>query len=131
MPPLQLLVDTLSGFGAFTRVITQGKRYEKEPIKAFIYSYSSLKTSLCIGYTITKGIRRAAHRNRLKRLMKEAFRIHKKDFIDRVVPGVSTEVVFMYCGTQRNTPTKVLFPSIDQAFLDLCTKIEINAPENK
>ena len=62
-------IKILKGFGTFTRVITRGKRYEKQPIKAFVLSSLSRKTSLHVGYSVTKTIRTAAHRNRIKRLM--------------------------------------------------------------
>ena len=117
MPPMQPSIEILSGFGTFTRVITRGKRYEKQPIKAFVLS------SLHVGYTVTKKIRTAAHRNRLKRLMREAFLAKKTDFIRQLNSGTLVEIVFMYHGNTEIAPTMVRFSSIVQALSALCSMI--------
>jgi len=116
-------IESLSGFGAFTRVITRGKRYEKQPIKAFLVSSLSKKTSLHVGYTVTKKIRTTAHRNRLKRLMREAFLANKKKFIRNIRSGTLVEIVFMYNGNTEIAPTKVRFASIDESLSTLCSMI--------
>jgi ribonuclease P protein component len=123
MPPLQPSIEILRGFRTFTRVITRGKRYEKQPIKAFVISSLSKRSSLHIGYTVTKKIRTAAHRNRLKRLMREAFLTKKIDFIRRISSGTLVEIVFMYNGNTEIAPKMVRFSSIDQAFSALCSMI--------
>lgn len=123
MPLSQPLIETLSGFGTFTRVITRGRRYEKQPIKAFVLSSLSKKTSLQIGYTVTKKIRTAAHRNRLKRLMREAFLANKADFIRQISSGTQVEIVFMYNGNTEIAPTMVRFSSISQSISALCSTI--------
>jgi ribonuclease P protein component len=121
MPPTQPSIETLRGFGTFTRVITRGKRYEKQPIKAFVLLSLSKKTSLHVGFTVTKKIRTAAHRNRLKRLMREAFLSKKKDFIRQINSGTLIEIVFMYNGNTESVPNMVRFSSITQALSALCS----------
>ena len=123
MPPTRPSIEILSGFGTFTRVITRGKRYEKQPIKAFVLSSLSKRTSLHVGYTVTKKIRTAAHRNRLKRLMREAFLAKKTDFIRQLSPGTLVEIVFMYNGNAESAPTMVRLSSITQALSTLCSMI--------
>ena len=123
MPPTQSSIEILSGFGTFTRVITRGKRYEKQPIKAFVLSSLSKRTSLHVGYTVTKKIRTAAHRNRLKRLMREAFLAKKTDFIRQLSSGTLIEIVFMYNGNTELTPTMVRFSSVTQALSAICSLI--------
>jgi ribonuclease P protein component len=123
MPPTQTSIESLSGFGTFTRVITRGKRYEKQSIKAFVFSSLSKRTCLHVGYAVSKKIRRAAHRNRLKRLMKEAFLVKKIDFIRQLNSGTLVEIVFMYNGNAEITPTMVRFSSIVQALSALCSMI--------
>ena len=116
-------IESLSGFGAFTRVITRGKRYEKQPIKAFLVSSLSKKTSLHVGYTVTKKIRTTAHRNRLKRLMREAFLAKKTEFIRQISSETLVEIVFMYNGNTKIAPTMVRFSTVAQALSTLCSMI--------
>jgi len=123
MPPMQPSIEMLRGFGTFTRVISRGKRYENQPVKAFIISSSSRKTSLHVGYTVTKKIRMAAQRNRIKRLMREAFFAKKVEFIRKISPGTLVEIVFMYTGRTEIAPTMVRFSSIAQALSAICSMI--------
>ena len=123
MPPTQTSIESLSGFGTFTRVITRGKRHEKQSIKAFVFSSLSKRTSLHVGYAVSKKIRAAAHRNRLKRLMREAFLANKADFIKQLSSGTLIEIVFMYNGNTELTPTMVRFSSVTQALSAICSMI--------
>jgi ribonuclease P protein component len=123
MFPPQPKIGTLYGFGAFTRVITRGKRYEKKPIRAFVHLSALKETTVRIGFTVTKRIRKATQRNKLKRLMREAFRAHKKDFIGHIEQGILIEIVFLYNGDTEIAPSKVRFASIDQALASICTMI--------
>ncbi len=123
MPQLKPSIKNLKGFGTFTKVITRGKRYEKQPIKAFVIKTISEKTSLHVGYTVKKRIRKSAHRNRIKRLMREAFFAEKAEFIRKIGPETLVEIVFMYNGNTEIAPTMVRFSSITRAFSDLCTII--------
>jgi ribonuclease P protein component len=125
MPLLQPSIETLSGFGSFTRVITRGKKYESKPIKAFVCSSLSKQTGLRVGFAVTKGIRKAAHRNLLKRLMKEAFRTKREDFFGHVNSGMLLEIVFLYNGDIKSPSKKVRFASINQALADLSSTINI------
>jgi ribonuclease P protein component len=128
MPPTQLSIETLSGFGTFTRVITRGKRYEKPPIKAFVFSSLSPKKSLHVGYAVTKKIRIAAHRNRLKRLMREAFLAEKVEFVRKIGSETQIEIVFMYNGKTEIAPTMVRFLSITQALSAICSMMYTDWP---
>jgi ribonuclease P protein component len=126
MPPLQPSIENLRGFGTFTRVIVRGKRYEKQPIKAFVCSFPSTKTLLYVGYAVTKKVKTAAERNRIKRLMREAFRANKTSFMKQINAETRTEIVFMFNGNKEIAPTMVRFESVVQAFSDLCSMIKKN-----
>jgi ribonuclease P protein component len=124
MPPPQLSIETLRGFGAFTRVIARGRTYEQQPVKAFVCSCPSKETLLYIGYAVTKKVKTAARRNRIKRLMREAFRANKTSFTEQINPGTQTEIVFMFHGSKEIAPSMVRFESIAQALSELCSKIK-------
>jgi len=104
-------------------VITRGKKYERKPIKAFVYSSPSKQMELRVGFAITREIRKATQRNLLKRLMREAFRARKKDFCDRIDTGMVLEIVFLYNGGTRTPQKKVRFVSINKALTDLSSTI--------
>jgi ribonuclease P protein component len=123
LPLLQPSIKTLCGFGAFTRVITRGKKFDRKPIKAFVYSSPSKDAELRVGFTVSKAIRKASQRNLLKRLMKEAFRTKKEIFFGHVSSGMRLEIVFLYNGDLNIPPKKVRFASIGQSLTDLSSTI--------
>lgn len=124
MPLLQPPIKTLSGFGSFSRVITRGNKYERKPIKAFVYSSPSVQTGLRVGFAVTREIRKAAHRNLLKRLMREAFRARKEDFRAHINSNLLQEIVFLYNGDTRTSRKKNIFVSINQALSELSKTIK-------
>ncbi|MGD0035919.1 MAG: ribonuclease P protein component [Bacteroidota bacterium] len=125
MPLLQPSIETLTGFGSFTRVITRGKKYESIPIKAFVCLSPSKQTGLRIGFAVTRGIQKAAHRNLLKRIMREAFRTKKEDFLAHVNFKILKEIVFLYNGDIKSPTKKCPFTSINKAFTELSSIINI------
>lgn len=123
MPLLQPSIKTLSGFGSFTRVITRGKKYERKPIKAFVYLSPSKQAGLHVGFAVTREIRKANQRNLLKRLMREAFRSRREDFYGRIATGILLEIVFLYNGGTRIPQKKVRFMAVNQALTELSSII--------
>lgn len=123
MPLLQPSIKTLSGFGSFTRVITRGKKYERKPIIAFVYSSPSKQTGLSVGFAVTREIRKATQRNLIKRLMREAFRARREDFWSNIVSGMLLEIVFLYNGDTRTLRKKERFVNINQALTELSSAI--------
>jgi ribonuclease P protein component len=128
LPLLQPSIKTLRGFGSFTRVITRGRKYERKPIKAFVCSSTSKQTGLHIGFAVTRGVQNATQRNQLKRLMREAFRLRREEFICHMDSGMLLEIVFLYSGDMTVAQKKVLFASINQALTNLSSAINTVCP---
>jgi ribonuclease P protein component len=131
MPHLQLLTETLSGFEAFTRVITRGKRFEDKPIKAFVCLSVSPEPMVRVGYAVTRGIKKATQRNRVKRLMREAFRANKRNFFGSINSGRLLEIVFMYNDGKETAPKKIHMESVNKALSTVCSLIEKAGNSNK
>lgn len=128
MPHVQPSIETLSGFGSFTRVITRGKKYESKPIKAFVCTSPSEQTALHVGFAVSRGIRKAAHRNLFKRLMKEAFRTKREEFFGHIESETLLEIVFLYKGDMKISSKKARFSYINKALADLSSTINFVCP---
>jgi ribonuclease P protein component len=128
LPLLQPSIKTLSGFGSFTRVITRGKKYENKPIKAFVSTSPAERTELRVGFAVSRGISKAAHRNLFKRWMREAFRTRREEFFGHLESETLLEIVFLYNGNMKILPKKVGFASINKAIADLSSTIKFGCP---
>lgn len=126
MPQLKQSIETLSGFGTFTKVITCGKKYESKPIKAFVCSHPSNDIKLSIGFAVTRGVRKAVQRNLMKRLIKEAFRTRKENFLKRIESGIELNIVFLYNADVKSSSKKEEFISINKAMANLISTINIS-----
>jgi ribonuclease P protein component len=129
LPLLQPSIETLRGFGSFTRIITRGKKYESMPIKAFVCTSPSKQTGLRVGFAVTRGVRKAVHRNLLKRLMRETFRTKSEYFLKHINSGMLIEIVFLYNGGIKGLSKKGCFAPINQALVELSSVMNIVCPK--
>jgi len=119
LPHLKPTIETLSGFGSFTRVIAYGMKYERKPIKAFVCSSPSEHAGLRVGFAVTRKVRKAVHRNLIKRTMREAFRARAGVFVEHIGPGSLLEIIFLFNGDIKLQSKKARSVSINQALADL------------
>ena len=118
-------IKPLRGHGVFTKVITKGKRYEQQSIRVFICYAKASRISVRIGFTVTKRIHSAARRNRIKRLMREAFRANQKHLLKCIDQNAQLEAVFMFTGGKEFDPNRVQYSTIFSAFNLLCINLSI------
>jgi ribonuclease P protein component len=119
-------IEIVKGYGAFTQIITKGKRFEKKPLKAFVKINGSSSDIARVGFTVSKSVQTAVERNRLKRLMREAVYNHTENKTVLLRDILGLEIVIMYIGDKELVPKRVRFSSIQNAIQELLLIIAKN-----
>jgi ribonuclease P protein component len=92
-------VETLRGYRSFSRVISEGRQISVGGLKAFFVAEPSVMPTFQVGFAVTKRLRKAAERNRVKRMMREATRNIRDQILQVVVEKeVTIRAVFLFLG---------------------------------
>lgn len=101
--------DVIRGRGRFHEVYSRGKRLEGKHILCFVAKNSSNPTmenpQVTMGISISQAMKRAVDRNRIKRSIRESYRVHKQGLnaaAERLLSSIS--VLFVY-PVRRNAIT--------------------------
>lgn len=102
----------LRGRSAFSRVFALGQRIDGTLIRSFALVERSEGSSLRVGYAVSSRVYGAVRRNRLRRLMREAFRSERESLVLALrASGNSADLIF---SVKRIPPGEVarltLFP---------------------
>ena len=105
------------------QLFKEGKFFSVFPIRVVWQYRQSTSGILQGGFTVsTKHFKKAVHRNRIKRLMKEAYRLQKNDLQNDVEEGNKQLVIFlMYVG--KEIPGYVLITEKINSILKRLQKI--------
>jgi ribonuclease P protein component len=102
--------EILRGYRAFSRVIGEGRTSARPPVRLFIRPDPTLGSALKVGFSVSRSIRTAVRRNRCRRLLREAFRLHRSD-----CHLAGCEIILMYTGAPDPVPhLQDVAPSVRQ-----------------
>lgn len=122
---LEPKVEILHGFGSYTRVINKSIVYEEKPVRAFVSLRVSNKSSIKVGFAITRDITRTVDRNRLKRYLRRSFQLSAGILKKNMEVRRTIEVVFMYISGSKGFSRKnARFFTIAQAINKICNRIQ-------
>jgi ribonuclease P protein component len=105
----------LRGHKAFSDLITKGSTLTSGSIRLF-YAAESKNQPIKIGFSVSRTIRKASVRNRIKRCLREAVRKNKP-----LLPSGKHTLVFMYRGTAAGRASRVICLDLEKDILDALT----------
>lgn len=91
--------EILHGYRSFTTVIASGKTLVVRPVRLFYVVEESASPGVQIGFAVSRSIRGSVRRNRIKRLLRESYRLQKQPLIHALQNrGRAISSVLMYVG---------------------------------
>ena len=112
--------DILRGYGTFSEVIGKGQTHLASPLRMFVLADSGNSAKLHVGFATSRQIRSAASRNKLKRLMREAFRLEKG-----LLDGYKGSIVFMFVGAADSENKRISMDEIRQRMIGLMKRVQL------
>jgi len=107
--------DILRGYRSFTGVIAGGTSYVARPVRLFFVIDSTARPGITMGFTAARTIRGAVRRNRVKRLLREAYRIQGLNVREQMDhAGTSVRAVLMYVGSSPEHPGQIRFHDVER-----------------
>ena len=95
--------EKLKSRKSIDELFAKGKSFTIAPVRvSYIFSKSPESTKLLTGVTVSKKyFKKAVDRNRVKRLLREAYRLQKNDLKELIISrGLAGHVFFMYNGKE-------------------------------
>jgi len=119
--------EILRGYKVFSRVITTGKSIRRGNL-SFYYIVGSLESNkIELGFAVSKKVKNAVNRNRVKRLMKDYFRLNKSAFYELLLSkGCSLESVVIFNSNRMDIINKINLTGIKADFDQIFNELKNN-----
>jgi len=114
--------EILRGYGAFTEVYRNGQRFSQEHILCFALERTRLSLKhlptdvpVLVGFSVSRKVQTAVERNRLKRLLREAYRIQKHKLFEFCqLHQQPIVLLFSFFNVKASVPKHLSFQRIEK-----------------
>ena len=109
--------EILRGHEAFREVLTKGRRLQGNHILSYLQRVNSEQNRAVpvqVGFAVSRWVKSAAKRNRVRRLMREAYRLNKGKLIKRMREENNyLKIVFLYRESKNTNMSKLKLKDIE------------------
>lgn len=110
--------EVLRGYRAFSRVIGEGQSLLRGTLRCFFIIEPGFDSRVRVGFSVSRSIRHAVERNRVRRWMREAYRKHKGLLADIPQSNIgSLSIVFMASAGDRSVHRGDTYATTEQAIV--------------
>ena len=116
--------ETLRGRGTFSRLFASGRRLDGTLVRCFFLLERKEPVALLAGFSVSSRTYNAVRRNRLRRLMREAFTLERPVLWSAVQRGgCSLSIVFVFKGTRGLEMERLSLHPVRSDIASLCATL--------
>lgn len=119
--------EIIRGRTTFHNIISSGNRLVEKVVFCFyrIEESGNEPNQILVGFTVSKKIGKAVVRNRIKRLMRESYRLHK-DILQDTTTCIKyrASMIFVFGKIDSNSSKKIKFATIEQDMIQLLQRFK-------
>jgi len=119
-------IEKLKSKKAIEQLFAEGSRVKSFPLQLiFLKNKYSSEFPIKVGFTVPKrSVKLAVNRNRIKRLMREAYRLHKQLFSENLNENYSFMFIYM-------TNEEINYKDLELSIKKVCDKFLIKIKEDE
>jgi len=119
--------EILRGYSVFSEILKNGESIQSSALQCYFKKQKKERNSLAVrvGFAVPRrNVALAVDRNRLKRLMREAFRMNKEELREAVgQKDLQLALVFIFRNAGRGNIRRIHYGTIENDIKDVMSKI--------
>lgn len=117
--------ERVRGFRSFSRILSGGAAAASGPIRCFLQAEERPPGSVSVGFAVSREVRGSVRRNRIRRLLREAYRLNKAVLVDSAYrKGLRLQLIILYSGPARAPVGWLSYKEVEKPVRDILHKIE-------